>query len=113
MDLDARLAAIENNQSEILQAVGILQLLIQGEQSPKGIMSLKDAAEYVGYSPDHFRRLAVEQRLIPFTRPSGQQKGKILFRKADLDQFLDGSKKLEQTISQPGRKRKSKSIHYW
>ena len=90
MDLDARLAAIENNQSEILQAVGIIQLLIQGEQSPKGIMSLKDAAEYVGYSPDHFRRLAVEQRLIPFTRPSGQQKGKMLFRKADLDQFLDG-----------------------
>ncbi|MFH0783952.1 MAG: helix-turn-helix domain-containing protein [Pseudomonadota bacterium] len=113
MDLEARLAAIENNQSEILQAVGILQLLIQGEQPPKGIMSLKDAAEYVGYSPDHFRRLAVEQRLIPFTRPSGQQKGKILFRKADLDQFLDGSKKLEQTISQPGRKRKSKNIHYW
>ena len=30
MDLDARLAAIENNQSEILQAVGIIQLLIQG-----------------------------------------------------------------------------------
>ena len=113
MDIDARLAAIENNQSEILQAVGILHLLIQGEPPSKGIMSLKDAAEYVGYSPDHFRRLAVEQRLIPFTRPSGQQKGKILFRKADLDQFLDGSKKLEQTISQPGRKRKSKNIHYW
>lgn len=55
MDLEARLAAIENNQSEILQAVGILQLLIQGEQSPKGIMSLKDAAEYAGYSPDRFQ----------------------------------------------------------
>lgn len=113
MDIDARLAAIENNQSEILQAVGIIQLLIQGEQSPKGIMSLKDAAEYAGYSPDHFRRLAVEQRLIPFSRPSGQQKGKILFRKADLDRFLDGSKIFERTISQPGRKRKSKNIHSW
>ena len=113
MDLEARLAAIENNQSEILQAVGILQLLIQGEQPPKGIMSLKDAAKYVGYSPDHFRRLAVEQRLIPFTRPSEQQKGKLLFRKTDLDQFLGGSKKFEQTISQTGRKRKSKNIHCW
>ena len=113
MDIDARLAAIENNQSEILQAVGIIQLLIQGEQTPKGIMSLKDAAEYVGYSPDHFRRLAVEQRLIPFTRPSGQQKGKLLFRKTDLDRFLDGAIKLEQKISQPGRKRKSRNLHQW
>ena len=76
-------------------------------------MSLKDAAEYVGYSPDHFRRLAVEQRLIPFTRPSGQQKGKLLFRKTDLDRFLDGAVKFEQTISQPGRKRKSKNLHHW
>lgn len=30
MDLDARLADIENNQSEILQVGGIIQLLIKG-----------------------------------------------------------------------------------
>jgi len=30
MDTEARLAAIENNQSETLQAVGIIQLLIKG-----------------------------------------------------------------------------------
>lgn len=63
--------------------------------------------------PIDFRRLAVEQRLIPFSRPSGQQKGKILFQKADLDRFLDGAVKFEQTISQPGRKRKSKNLHQW
>ena len=113
MDLEARLAAIENNQSEILQAVGNIQLLIQGGQPLKGIMSLKDAAKYAGYSPDHFRRLAVEQRLIPFSRPSGQQKGKLLFRKSDLDRFLDGSKRIPLILSPPGRKRKSTDSHYW
>jgi len=113
MNLDARLAAIENNQSEILQVVDFIRLLIQGEPTAKGTMSLKEAALYIGYSPDHFRRLAVEQRLIPFTRPSGQQKGKLLFRKVDLDRFLDGSTQLQQTISQPGRKRKSRNIPHW
>ena len=113
MSLEARLAAIENNQTVLLQAVGIIQLLIQGEPPTKGTMSLKEAALYVGYSPYHFRRLAVEQHLIPFTRPSGQQKGKLLFRKIDLDRFLDGSTQLQQTISQPGRKRKSKDFRLW
>jgi len=76
-------------------------------------MTLKEAAEYVGFSSDHFRRLAVEQRLIPFSRPSGQQKGKLLFRRSDLDNFLDASEKGEKTQKQPGRKRKSKEIHLW
>ena len=113
MDLEARLAAIEHNQSELLQIVGCIRLLIQREMPGKETMSLKQAAGYVGYSPDHFRRLAVEQRLIPFTRPSGQQKGKLLFHKADLDRFLAGSIQTEQTASQPGRKRKSKTINFW
>ena len=113
MSLEARLAAIENNQTVLLQAVGIIQLLIQGEPPAKGTMSLREAALYVGYSPYHFRRLAVEQHLIPFTRPSGQQKGKLLFRKVDLDRFLDGSTQLQQTIPQPGRKRKSKDFRLW
>jgi len=112
-ELDARLAAIENIQSELLQVVGFIRLLIQGEPPAKGTMSLREAALYVGYSPYHFRRLAVEQRIIPFTRPSGQQKGKLVFRKADLDRFLDGSIQLQQTISQPGRKRKSKNLRLW
>jgi excisionase family DNA binding protein len=107
MDLEARLAAIENKQSQILH------LLTHREPTTQRTMPLKEAAVYVGYSPDHFRRLAVEQRLIPFTRPSGQQKGKLLFRKADLDRFLDGSTQVEQTVSQPGRKRKSKDVHLW
>jgi excisionase family DNA binding protein len=113
MDLEARLAAIENNQSELLQVVGCIRLLIQREIPAKKTLSLKEAAGYVGYSPDHFRRLAVEQHLIPFTRPSGQQKGKLLFRKTDLDRFLDGSTQVQQTVSQPGRKRKSTKISPW
>ena len=64
MDLEARLAAIEDNQ------IRIIHLLTQKASSAEGTMSLKEAAQYIGYSVHHFRRLAVEQRLIPFTRPS-------------------------------------------
>lgn len=105
MDLEARLAAIEEIQNQILN------LLVNKEAAIGKNMTLKEAAGYAGYSPDHFRRLAVEQRLIPFARPSGQQKGKILFRKADLDRFL-GETKDEQS-GQPGRRRKPKTIHPW
>lgn len=107
MDIDARLAAIEETQNKILS------LLKKSAPSALEIMTLKEAAEYVGFSPDHFRRLAVEQRSIPFSRPSGQQKGKLLFRKSDLDSFLDNSSNKQTSTSQPGRKRKSKDIHLW
>jgi excisionase family DNA binding protein len=107
MGIEARLAAIEEMQSRILR------LLVKGEAPSAGTMTLKEAAAYTGYSPDHFRRLAVEQRIIPFCRPSGQQKGKLLFRKSDLDKFLDSSKKGEKEVKQPGRKRKSKDIRLW
>lgn len=105
MDIDTRLAAIEETQNRILN------LLVQKSPTVPKNMTLKEAAEYVGFSSDHFRRLAVEQRLIPFSRPSGQQKGKLLFRQSDLDNFLDESEKGEQ--KQPGRKRKPKEIHLW
>lgn len=107
MDIESRLAAIEEMQSRILH------LLTKGASSSSGTMTLKEAAAYTGYSPDHFRRLAVEQRIIPFSRPSGQQKGKLLFRKSDLDKFLDSSKKGEIERMQSGRKRKSKDIRLW
>jgi excisionase family DNA binding protein len=107
MDIDTRLAAIEKTQNKILT------LLVQKEPTVPKNMTLKEAAEYVGFSSDHFRRLAVEQRMIPFSRPSGQQKGKLLFRRSDLDHFLDTTMKGEKTPNQPGRKRKSKDIHLW
>jgi len=107
MDIETRLAAIEKMQARILL------LLTKGEPSSSGTMTLKEAAEYVGFSPDHFRRLAVEQRIIPFVRPSGQQKGKLLFRKKDLDQFLDASKTGEQETRPVGRKRKSSEVRIW
>lgn len=106
-NIDARLAAIEEMQARILS------LLTKGEPSSSGAMKLKEAAEYVGFSPDHFRRLAVEQRIILFVRPSGQQKGKLLFRKKDLDQFLDASKKREKETRPVGRKRKSPEVRIW
>jgi excisionase family DNA binding protein len=104
MDIDTRLAAIEETQHKILS------LLAKKVPAALEIMTLKEAADYVGFSPDHFRRLAVEQRVIPFSRPSGQQKGKLLFRKTDLDNFLDTSRKDEKSAKQPGRKRKSRDI---
>jgi len=107
MDIDSRLAAIEETQNKILR------LLAKRAPPEPGIMTLREAAKYVGFSPDHFRRLAVEQRSIPFSRPSGHQKGKLLFRKSDLDIFLGTSATGEETPKQPGRKRKSKDIHLW
>ena len=105
MDIETRLAAIEEKQNRILD------LLVGREVAIGKTMTLKEAARYAGYSPDHFRRLAVERHLIPFTRPSGQQKGKILFRKADLDRFLGKDK--DDEPKQPGRRRKSKNIQLW
>ena len=107
MDIEARLAAIEEAQ------IKILHLLVKKESMTEGTMTLKEAAEYVGYSPDHFRRLAVEQRIIAFSRPSGHQKGKLLFRKAALDKFLSDSNNEEKEKTQPGRKRRSKGLRFW
>lgn len=104
MNIESRLAAIEETQNKILN------LLANKAPAALQIMTLKEAADYVGFSPDHFRRLAVEQRVIPFSRPSGQQKGKLLFRKTDLDDFLDSSRKEEKSAKQPGRKRKSRDV---
>lgn len=106
-DIENRLAAIEETQHKI---IGLLS-----KSTPNGStnMTLKEAAEYVGFSPDHFRRLAVEQRLIPFSRPSGQQKGKLLFKKCDLDKFMDGSTEEKSVKKRSGRKRKSKDINFW
>jgi len=103
MDIDIRLAAIEESQKRIID------LLVNKIKSP-GMMSLKEAAQYVGFSPDHFRRLAVEQRIIPYSRPSEQQKGKLLFRRIDLDIFLEKSIKGEKSKQQLGRRRKSTVI---
>ena len=56
MDIETRLAAIEETQNRILS------LLVKRAPAVSKNMTLKKAAEYVGFSPDHFRRLAVEQR---------------------------------------------------
>lgn len=107
MDIETRLAAIEETQNRILN------LLVKRAPPVAKNMTLKEAAEYVGFSPDHFRRLAVEQRIIPFSRPSGHQKGKLLFRRADLDSFLDSSTKEKKGAKRAGRKRKSAKINFW
>ena len=77
MDIEARLAAIEEKQNRILN------LLANKEATIGKTMSLKEAAGYTGYSSDHFRRLAVEQHLIPFARPSQRQQGKQQQTRAD------------------------------
>jgi hypothetical protein len=101
MDINTRLMAIEENQKLILD------LLVGKKSNFSSVMTLKDAAQYTGYSVDHFRRLAVEQRLIPYSRPSKQQKGKLLFRKIDLDNFVEKAIKVENAKQPLGRKRKS------
>ena len=107
MDIEARLAAIEEMQNRIIA-------LLSNKQSKRlSLMNLKEAANYVGYSHHYFRRLAVEQRIIPFSRPSGQQKGKLLFKKADLDNFIKKSTQKEHSSFSAGRRRKSKDISLW
>ena len=104
MDINTRLMAIEENQKLILD------LLVGKKTNFSSVMTLKESAQYTGYSVDHFRRLAVEQRLIPYSRPSEQQKGKLLFRKIDLDIFVEKSIKVENSKQPLGRRRKSTVI---
>ncbi len=104
MDINTRLIAIEKNQKLILD------LLVGRKANFSSVMTLKEAAQYTGYSVDHFRRLAVEQRLIPYSRPSEQQKGKLLFRKIDLDNFVEKAIKVDNAKQPLGRKRKSTVI---
>ena len=104
MDINTRLMAIEENQKLILD------LLVGKKTNFSSVMTLKESAQYTGYSVDHFRRLAVEQRLIPYSRPSEQQKGKLLFRKIDLDNFVEKSIKVENAKQPLGRRRKSTVI---
>ncbi|TKB23388.1 helix-turn-helix domain-containing protein [Desulfopila sp. IMCC35006] len=104
MDINTRLIAIEENQKLIID------LLVSRKTNFSSVMTLKEAAQYTGYSVDHFRRLSVEQRLIPYSRPSEQQKGKLLFRKIDLDIFVEKSIKVENAKQPLGRRRKSTVI---
>ena len=67
--------------------------------------TLKEAAAYLRYHPEHLRHLAVNEGRIPFSRPSGKPKGKILFRLDDLDAILAGEEPRKKRG--PGRPRKS------
>jgi len=48
------------------------------------------AAEYLGISPGHLRRLCME-RVVPFLKPFGS-KGRTLFDPEDLAQFVRASR---------------------
>ncbi|OGQ95906.1 MAG: hypothetical protein A2521_02925 [Deltaproteobacteria bacterium RIFOXYD12_FULL_57_12] len=107
--LEERFAAIERTQQEIFRL-----LTRQSNESTPAAMTLKEAAFYARYSMDHFRRLAVEQGLIPFVRPSKRQKGKILFRKEDIDTFLNRTRIADPAANTgPGRPRRRKTGLWW
>ena len=107
--LEERFAAIEQTQQEIFKL-----LTQQTKNSTPVTMTMKEAAHYARYSMDHFRRLAVEQGLIPFIRPSKRQKGKILFRKEDIDTFLNQTRTADPASKAgPGRPRKPKTGLWW
>lgn len=71
----------------------------------KSWFTLSDAAIYTGYSESCLRRLAVDQRRISFTRPTGPR-GDLRFSLSALDDFLSGKTQPKR----PGRKRKSKIV---
>lgn len=61
-----------------------------GNNGTSKLITLAMAAEYTGFSTHYLRRLAVEQKKIIYSRPSGP-KGNLFFHKKDLDAFLSAS----------------------
>ncbi len=114
MNLEKRLSAIEKKQNKIL---AILQekkpASTLDDEITKDFFTLTEAAKYAGYSYDHFRRLAIEQRQVGYFRPSGKQQGKIFFHRKDLDLFLQKNQKEKVVRKRPGRKRVSTNLVFW
>lgn len=54
------------------------------EISTKGVLTLKEAVEYVGMSEGHLYRLT-SQKQIPFYKP---RKGRIYFKREELEAWL-------------------------
>lgn len=108
--IEERFAAIERTQLEIFKLLSRKA----NDQPSLATMTLKEAARYARYSMDHFRRLVVEQGRVPYSRPSGRQRSKILFRKEDVDTFLnrDRTGGLSVQVGQ-GRPRKQKNNLWW
>jgi len=88
----------------------IFNLLVQQSGCTPSTMTLKEAADYARYSTDHFRRLSVEQRRIPFFRPANGPRSKLLFKKEDIDAFLGRSRVESVSRANPGRRRKDRVV---
>jgi excisionase family DNA binding protein len=58
---------------------------------PKEIMNIREAAEYCGYSESYMYQL-VRERKVPFHKPTGGKKGKTIFKRCELDDFLSRGK---------------------
>ncbi len=97
MDLEARLAAIEEKQEQILS------LLTSKPEQTSQILTLKEAAKYTGYSPDHFPQAGGRATSHRLRAAIGSAKSRILFRKTDLDSFLGKASEAVQ-VGQVGRK---------
>lgn len=96
----------------IPENVGLLKPLLKANgirislSGNKKELTIREAAQYCGYGYDHFRRLVIEERKIPFCRPSGKVKGRVFLKIVDLDTFLTG----KDRDKEPGRPRQSKLV---
>jgi excisionase family DNA binding protein len=56
-------------------------------------LTLDEAASYVGVSPTTLRRV-IERGELPAARVGGQQKGRLIILRDDLDHFLEQQQKV-------------------
>lgn len=67
----------------------------------KNFVSLREGAELAGVNYFTFRKWVIEQKKIPYTRPSGAGQGKVVVARGDIETLLAGTGK--RTKKRSGR----------
>ncbi len=57
-----------------------------------GLMSVKAAAAYLGIAPNTLRDWIYNLRALPWYRIGAKGRGKPMFKRADLDRFIESRK---------------------
>ncbi len=100
---------------EVVQALtkifncGVSLTLAQNIEFAEEMISLRQAADECEYSYDIIRKWVVNDNRIPFNRPSGSPRGKILIRRGDLQSMIRNPEH-ENSKPTPGRPRLSTRV---
>ncbi len=92
---------IPNNKSNREYIAGLLSIpgVIAGntqEPSSSKYLSLKEGAVVAGVNYFTFRKWVVEEKKIPYGRPSGARAGSVKVLRSDLEAFMEGKGKKKQ-----------------